>query len=289
MRLMADHTGTVIESQVDWLTCSAHGDEAASRLLDLAHSIAKEEEERGNRKQRFRSMGYEGTHLGRVEWGQRDKQSTLMRLSGNAADVHLTKALSVADQVTRLDVAVTYRANPPDPKLGPNAYTLAELFHKNKSRSALPSHHADARGGYTCYLGSRESENYFRLYDKEQECIADGDEEGAKRYQACWRYELEVKGGLAKNLAETVNDAPDRATYVQRYLYQYCQAHGIEPAFGQFGGRVLLPGFKRRSDRESRLRNLRRNVRPQVEWLTSIGDLNAVLDALGLPRYPDQP
>jgi DNA relaxase NicK len=279
---MANNSGVVMESQADWLTCSAHGTTSAGNLLDLARQLAKEEQARGNKKQRFRSMGYEGVHQGRVDYGQRDKQSTLLRLSGDAAEQHLTDALSVADEVTRFDIAVTWRADPPDPLLGQNSYALATYFHERNPRSALPHHHADADGGYNCQLGKRESENFFRLYNKEAECIATGDDPGVERYRACWRYELEVKGGLSKRLAETVEAQPNRPAYVQEYVYQYCQAHGIEPAFGQWGPRRLLPGFKRRSDRESKLRHLTRNVKPTVQWLTSQGDLEAVLDALGL-------
>jgi len=279
---MADSTGTVFEAQPDYLTCSAHGDLAARKLLDLAHHIGNQEKEAGNRVKRWRMLGYEGSHVGKVEWGKRDKESTILRLIGDAADVHLSDALSVSDQVTRLDIAVTYRPDPPDSKLGANAYTLASMFQEKHPNTALPHQHSDPLGGYTLNIGSRESANYLRLYNKEAECIATDDQAGAKRYRAAWRYELEVKGGLAKQLAETVEAQPDRGAYVQQYVYQWCQAHGVEPAFGQHGGRVLLPGFRRRSDRDTKLRHLAKNVRPTIDWLRDEGSLEAALDALGL-------
>jgi hypothetical protein len=282
--ITVDNTGTVIEAQPDWLTCSAHGSDQAQALLDLAHTLALVESDKGNRKKHWRMMGYQGYHVGRVEYGQRDRESTILRLIGDAAETYLSSALPLATDVTRLDLAVTYRASPPDPLIGRNAYTLAELHHQKNPLSALPSFVGDANKGFTCYIGSRQSENFFRLYNKEAESRAHDDDEQTERYRDCWRYELEVKGGLAKQLAETVEEQANRSAYVQRYIYQWAQAHGVEPAFGQFGARVLLPGFRRRSDEETRLRHLGKNVRPTIDWLREVGRMEDVYRVLGLSK-----
>lgn len=284
---MTDHRGSVIESQVDWITCSAHGEDPARALLDLGQQLAKEEKARGGHTSRWRCMGYEGTHVGRVEYGSRDKASTILRLSGQLAGEEWTDALSVADQVTRLDIAVTWRADPPDPMLGRNAYTLAEMFHSAHPRFSLPSFHGDAVGGYTMYLGKRASDYYLRLYNKEAESIAADDKESAERYRACWRYELEVKGHMAKALADTLADQDDQPLWVQQYIYQWCRAHGVEPAFGEFGPRRLLPGFRRRSDDDSKLQHLRKNVRPTVDRLRQNGREHDLRDALGFDATAD--
>jgi len=280
---MSNPSGTVIESQADWLTVAAHGRDAARNLLDLGQYLAVDERNAGNRQKRWRNMGYEGWHVGRVEYGQRDEDATELRLIGDLAEQHIVKALSASDTVTRLDIAVTWRATPPDPHLGANAYSLAEAWHREHPRSALPARHSDADGGYTLNLGKRESAYYLRLYNKHAECIATRDTPGAERYAGCWRYELECKGGSTAQLAELVANAPDRAAYVQRYLYQYCEAHGFAPAFGEDGGRVLLPGFRRRSDTDSNLAHLARNVRPTLDRLRADGYWDRVREVLGLP------
>jgi hypothetical protein len=275
-----DHKGVVIEAQVDWLTCSVRGEDRARNLADLGQRLAQEEKALGNRPHRWRSMGYEGTHVGRAEYGWRDRQSSILRLSGDLASRALTDGLSAADYVTRLDIAVTWRADPPDPTIGRNTLALAELFRRSHPRSALPSYHGDMDGGYTFNLGKRRSAYYFRLYNKEAECIATDDGAGAERYRGCWRYELEVKGPMALPLAERVDAEDDRPSYVQQYIYQWLQAHGIEPPFGEHGPRRLLPGFRRRSDADSKLAHLARNVRPTVDWLREQGreaDLREVL------------
>lgn len=279
---MPDHTGAVIEAQVDWLTVSAHGEDASDRLIDLAHGLAGEEKQKGNRERPFRLMGYEGTHIGAVEYGRRDNASGILRLIGNVANEHMLKALSVADAVTRIDLATTWRAEPPDPMIGRNTYAMAEWFHQKHPRSAMPSRIQDAAGGETVYLGRRESEYFLRVYNKGAECIATGDDQGAERYRACWRYELEIKGALSQAVATLVADHPAPSTYVQNYLYTYCEAHGVAPPFVADGPQKLLPGFRRRSDADSRIRHLARNVRPTVDWLRDQGELERALDALGL-------
>lgn len=280
--LVVNGTGVVIESQVDWLTVSAHGECSADRLLDLAHSLAKVESTRGNKRKPWRSMGYTGYHVGRVEFGQRDSACTILRLIGQLADDQIGVALSVSDQATRIDLALTHRPEPADPHVGPNAYTLAQMVYAQNPRSALPSATMDGRRGYTFYLGARTSDQYFRLYNKEAECRASEDPAGAQRYAGCWRYELELKGGNVRKVAEAAFDVDDRADYVQSYLAQYATAHGIPTPFSSGANRVLLPGFRRRSDADTRLAHLEKNVRPTIAWLRDQGKLELALDALGL-------
>lgn len=279
---MADSTATVIESQVDWLTVSAHGRDAARNMTDLALHLASDERAHGNQKRRWRLMGYEGSQVGRVQYGQRDQESAILRLIGDRARESFDLAIGAADLVTRLDIAVTSRSDPPDPKLGRNVYTMAELFHAKHPESARPWFTGDADGGFTCYVGARESAAFFRVYNKEAECVASDDREGVARYRSCWRFELESKASMASALASLLTESEDRAAVILRYVVSYAEAHGIAPPFVVDGPRALLPGFRRRSDAESRLKHLSRNVRPTIDWLREAGELDRALSALGL-------
>lgn len=279
---MAHSSGTVIESQVDWLTISAHGELKASRLVDLAQYLLPEQRKRGNKVRAWRLMGYEGTHCGALEFGVRGTDHTEMRLIGDLANERLVQALSLADRVTRLDIAVTWRAEPPDPLLGNNAWSLAEAFHKAHPRSALPSRNQDGDGGQTVYIGKRGSENVLRIYNKEAEALSKGTPDEQERYKACWRYELETKGTVADRLSAVVNDSGDRSEYIQGYVYEWSRKHGVEPAFPAVGGIRIVPGFRRRADEDSRLRHLARNVKPTLDWFRSEGKLDLARKALGL-------
>lgn len=280
---MSHDSGQVIESQVDWLTASAHGKERSTRLMDVAHHVAKGEASQGNQKRRWRLMGYEGYRVGRIAYGRRDDSSCLVQLSGDAAEANLTVVLGEADMVTRCDLAATYRFCPPNPLEGRNQYALAEMWHSAHPHSARPWFVGDAGGGFTCYLGKRESATFLRVYDKGAESKARDDAQGLERYRACWRYELEAKAQMAGALAQMAAEREDRANFVRDYLVSFMAAHGMEPPFLAHGAMSLLPGFRRRSDEESRLRHLTRNVKPTVRWLVERGRLDDVRRALELP------
>jgi hypothetical protein len=87
-------------------------------------------------------------------------------------------------------------------------------------------------------------------------------------------------------LAERLVEEENKPAFVQGYLYQWATAHGIEPAFGQFGHRKLISGFRRRSDALTKLQHLQKNVRPTVDWLREVGRLEDVLRVLGLDENP---
>lgn len=277
-----DHTAAVIESQVDWLTVSAHGSNAAQNMLDLARGLAENERQRGNRRRSWQLMGYQGHHVGAVEYGQRDANSTVLRLIGDAASQYYDVAMSVADTVTRLDIAATARLSPPDPQVGRNAYALAEMYHKEHPKAARPSFVGDSDGGFTCYIGKRTSDTFFRIYNKEAEARAQDDDAGVDRYRSCWRFELEAKATVAARLAQVVADREDRAGYIRDYIVSFLEAHGVVPPFLVGQPVALQPGFRRRADAESRLRHLSRNVKPTIDWLRDNGKLDAARRALGL-------
>jgi len=279
---MPNDTAAVIEAQVDYLTCSSHSEERSLRLDALADYLLEGQEALGNRKLGFKSMGYIGSHCGDIDWGRRDERSSLLRVSGGRAAELLTKAVSVADNFSRLDLAVTWRAVPADPHLGENVYSLACAHYAAHRRAARPEHKGDADGGYTMELGNRRSPYYARVYNKEAERRSENDAANVQRYQGCWRYEVEAHDSRALAIATTLVDRDERGAWVQSWLYDFFTQRGIPPAFPHAGADAILPGFHRRTDDESSLRHLERNVRPTLKRLTSHGRLGDARNALGL-------
>lgn len=278
---MSYSSTTVLESQLDWLTVAAHTSEHAHSLALLAADLTAAEARARAKTSPFRLMGYEGWRTGRVRFGMRDEWA-LLQLSGDLAEQRVTEVLPVADSITRVDFAVTARTAEPDPHVGGNAYLMATHHAADHPKAAMVSRTTDNKGGETLYIGHRSSDYFFRLYNKHAEALSRGDDAEADRYLNCWRYELECKGLAAAPLAMAAAGAGDRPSHVQSLVYHYSRDHGIEPVFSVDGDRVLRPGFRRRSDYESRLRWFQRAVRPSIQWALSHGDRQSVIDALGL-------
>lgn len=279
-------TAKVVEAQADWLTAMFYGDRLADAARQMAEGWSKVELAAGAKTQRAWVEGYELEVNGRVRYG-RKPDSAILQVSGQLADDYLDELVDVASRISRIDLAVTVRTPEPDPHVGGNAYLQACWFYEKHTRAAMPSRHQSAERGDTVYLGHRDSERYFRLYNKQAECESSSDAAGAEHYRNCWRYELELKRSVAPPTALALAGASDRAAYCQEYLHDYVSGHGVEPIFPQSGDRVLVPGFRRRSDLESRRAWLRSHAKPVVRFALERLGRDAVLKDLGL--FEDEP
>jgi hypothetical protein len=218
---------------------------------------------------------------GRVRFGRR-QDGALVQLSGDFAERYIAQLGPRATNVSRVDMAVTVRPYPRRPDLARDHFDEALEFRQGRPSSARPSLTQDGDGGSTLYLGDRASNWFLRVYNKEAECIEARDLEGAGHYAGCWRYELEIKGPDALRQAQLYPAIDDRPGYVQAYVHQWAENHGVAPLFPYDGDQKLEPGFRRRSDRETRLRWLAESVRPAVDWLRESTDRDALIDLLGL-------
>lgn len=274
-------TATVIESQLDWLTCAVHSGRAADELEHYARMVARTSETATEREHPFRVKGYDGWQAGRVRFGSREG-AALIQLSGDLAAKHFDDLVPIADSISRVDIAVTARLSQKDDDLGLSAYLAAQRFYLNHNHAARPSFHGDADGGYTAYVGERTSDWFLRIYNKAAETRTDPDQ--AEHYADCWRYELECKGGSTGPLVAelSAHDGDDRAAAIQDMVWEYLHRHGIVPVFPKAGNVALVPGFRRRSDRASKLAWLQKSVRPAVAWLAETGDASDIYAALGL-------
>jgi len=279
---MPKYSGTVIEAQPDWLTLSIHNPTGVERMGALATILQDAELAAGNRKRKFQMMGYVGTIVGRVAYGTRDVGAGELRLSGDMAALAFDEAVPLADRISRMDIAVTWRSDTPMPKLGMRDLVAAKKYHAAHPTSAKPGYRGDSEGGFTLYLGDRGSEYFFREYNKEAEERSTAGKDYDGRYDNCWRFEVEMKSSIPWLVMKRMLAAPDRDAFCQGYVHQYMTRHGLVPPFDAAGGQALVPGFRRKSDAESKLNHLTKNVRPTVAWLTKNGRLDDVRKALGL-------
>ena len=272
---------TVIESQLDWLTCSVEGERKQETLRLAAHRLMALEVTNGARVRPFRLNGYQGSLADRVRYGEREDRG-LIQLSGDLAHKCFRAMYGRADHISRIDLAVTVHFPVYHFGVADVAYHDAKAFHADNPRSAQPRWVQDADGGQTFYLGDRSSDYFLRIYDKMHECMAHDDEDAAGRYHNCWRYELEVKGISAPGVAERLFDSPNPSGTIRGIVHNYQVGHGLSPAWSLDTPEDPLPGFRRRSDRDTRLAWLEKSVKPAVAWLLETGPRTDVLERLGL-------
>jgi Replication initiation factor len=274
------HSGTIIESQVDWLTVTSPQTDRHEPFNHWARLALEVEEAAHNRMRPFTLKGYEGLRCGGVRHGIR-QGGAIVQLSGQAAADRLDTALDLARNVTRVDIAVTVKLTPPEDDLERQVWSQLRANYPQPNPPIKASIIESLGGGATVYVGSRTSERMLRIYDKHAESDAADDEAGRARYLGCHRYELEVKGGQARPTALSVSEAPLPGFRVASMVGEYCYKHGIDHSVFTDAPMGLIPGFRRRSDTDSKLKWLHQSVSPTVDWLRSNGNQARVLHALG--------
>lgn len=276
------HSSTVVlEAQPDWLTSTVVGARSKQSVTAKVETLMRAERIGGNRQLPFRVNEYLGTRCGRVRAGE-TADRLLVQLSGDLASLHFDWFLKHAHAVTRLDLAVTVQTLTYEPDIARESYQSAYAWRRDHPRSAVPSLVINGDGGSTCYLGKRTGDRYFRAYDKQAECEASNDTEAAERYARAWRFELELHDDAATAVAFAIPPLPARARWISAYVWGYLSDHGVAPIWTPNTQPVHVGGFRRRSDRESRLDWLSRSVAPTVRWLIDSTPKGELLTRLGL-------
>jgi len=274
-------TSYLRESQPDWLTVGAHRRTSVQTMRNLANGLATAEEADGNHKRPWRLLGYEGYRCGRVRWGEA-RGWGLMQLSGDSANAYLAAALACADSVSRLDLAVTVQTDRPQPDLGRSVYDQATAWRVTHPKAARPWFIGGDDCGWTTYIGQRQSDLFFRCYDKAAETRDAGDESNIRQYVNAWRYELELKGEAAESTARRLLDSGNIHNATNALLHGWLSARGVTPAWDVDQPIRPIGTLRRRSDRDRKLDWLLSQVRPTVQWLVENGDGAAVMANLGL-------
>lgn len=265
-------TSTILESQPDWLTVTCTDLQRIPSFRAWAHRVLDWERVAGNQPRDVGILGYVGRSCGRARWGSREDGDLLM-MSGDLANMELHRALERGTNISRIDLAVTVRLDPEDATVEERHYADYTTSPGRQGRRAKASLVQSDDGGATFYLGKRTSEVMLRVYNKAVESRAE-------RYINCHRYELEVKGDRAAITATSAAGSPDVAVFTQEAVYDWCITRGVVPTFPAVAGRGLVPGFRRRSDVDTKLAWLSEQVAPTLKWLSTINRQQSALDAL---------
>jgi hypothetical protein len=236
----------VLQVAVDWLTATTPADGREWPLLLAGDAILDEEEHHGGEPERARWQGYDLKTCGGAWVGAR-QDSAIVRLSGDTAGMYWERVIRHAKKITRLDLAVTVRPAPPDPRLAATHLREVLRWRKGRVQPFKVNYHGTPEGIQTVYLGSRHSPTYGRIYDKWAESEDD-------RWRDSWRYEVETKDVVATRLARALLAERHRQGAMRVYVHDWLTKHGVKPRFARPFGDVHAPSGKPRTADEQTLR-----------------------------------
>lgn len=228
-------------------------------------------------------QGYEGTSVGGSFVGVRD-DGYFCTISGERAQEGFSAAYSYNPHVSRLDVQCTIRTPIADRYAASRArdaiVTSNEALGGARQRNATLIE--DLRGGATCYIGSRASLQFARIYNKEAES-------GEEQYNNCWRYEVQLKNALATKTAEQFRLSEySQSMQAAVFVRQWLRKRGVKAPWKADAELHALPTVdKHTSDVETRLLWLREQVRPAIRRLLKLGLRDTIIETLGLNDSPN--
>jgi DNA relaxase NicK len=236
--------------------------------------VLSRERAKGNVCSDTSTHGYRGWVSGQIQIGERH-DGLYFRASGEAAEHVWKEATELGYRASRIDLATTVTYDRKRPDVAREAYASVNSASNRGGRPPSGGLYLNAAGGSTCYVGSRSSEKYGRIYDKDAES-------GSADYRNSWRYELELKGDTAANTAKMLASKSDYRRLICVAVVGFFQTRGIRCDWSTVAGEELSASPARLSDDASRLEWLSSSVAPAVRQLSSRIGLRELLGALGL-------
>lgn len=221
-------------------------------------------------------LGYRGISAGNCFAGARD-DSTFVQLTGHNAHRWFPHLWRADLHISRIDIQVTVQFETEQLLIAKKGYAYANI-----SNHALPEGRrrklyiiSGSDGGDTLYIGAPSSDQRGRLYNKARQS-------GERNFDRCWRYEILYRNDLAGQCAAQLAD--NTVSQEQRILALVCvwyAARGIDCGFLHNSRELVLPKARTLpTDIERKLEWLRRQVRPTIRYLQSVGYGDIVLSIL---------
>jgi len=272
-------SGAIVDAGIDYISMTMTNDNPLVEVW-LQSALAYLEEIAIDRQQieMRKRLGYDGWSFGGSFVGRRERD-TIAVFSGERAKLAYTKLYRSDCHVSRIDVQTSFRYSTTTSNVAEIVRNQVERDNSkiSSSRQRNATLIEDLRGGATCYVGTRTSEQFARIYNK-------GAESGDERYERVWRFEVQLKNRLASRLAEQFTSSPTAqdilaATFVKHWL----RHRGVSTPWKAEAELMPLPQVqKETSDVDSKLQWLRDQVRPALRVLLKYGLRDAILEALGL-------
>lgn len=209
----------LLDSGFDWITATTNGQVGIAAFRHLAEPIFEEETATGGIVTDSRLMGYEGRRCSGLYLGHR-ASDTLIITSGPRCTALAREIITNATNVSRVDVQSTVFCNGEEPHVGLDVYAHVLAERKSGHGTGEVTIRNTWPRGETCYLNSRRSDSYFRIYDKATEAKL-----GPER--TVWRYEGEYKRKPAFQIAASALEADLKPEWFNAFLVGSLHSKGV--------------------------------------------------------------
>lgn len=271
--MLSDVSLSHVEASCDWLTRTFSDERVRGRVYERAQEILELWVRDGKDAETWDWMGYSGFAVGGMSWGHRD-DSDLLRLSGGTAELLFDSFANHVGNCSRLDIALTFT-------LARVVKGVASRNYRNLAELQEPAHTknysliVNNKGGETLYVGSRRSDQFGRVYDKNAE-------EGTGPVGERWRYEVEFKAERASRALTRLTSTEDRRMMYVSLVYGFFMSRNVALPSMPRGLDITIPVPVEHKSADRQLAWLRRQVRPVVDRLIAKGLSGEVMAALGL-------
>lgn len=257
----------------DYVTATVADERSSPEFHAYATTLFRTESDCGHKVKPFTGSGFKGWQCGSVQISTLDHRC-MVRLSSHVAARAWRPLVQLSDNVSRFDLQATFglegdvtaRINR---HLKAAAKHSAALDHKPVVRWIR-----DLRGGYTLYLGGRESLCFGRIYDKWQR-------EKLDHYKGTIRFEVQFQKKLSRMVGRTLLALDSPMPRMASYVTQFFQDRGVDLRI-RTQDKARYSCSRNRSDDDKNLGWLQHAVRPCVLRLIDAGRGEDVFQALGL-------
>lgn len=265
----------IVNSGLDWYTATTISERVGYAWYEVFNKY-REKQISGGRGwlEEWKNLGYTGLECEGLSWGYSPRHGYIMIARSVVAENTWRKVLPIARNITRLDLAVTCKLPKPVPDLVDKTFAVTRLIKQRRYDMRQNS-----RGGSTLYVGSRQTDQFGRLYDK-------GVESKSYNPGVLWRYEVELKKPrslvMAKRIYEQFQKGISTELSIIGYVWDWFDGREVRPLFRRSGCNMVVEVEKRITSADKKIAWLRSQVGPTVQKLIALGHHKQIVDALGL-------
>jgi len=267
----------LVDAGIDWFTTTATDRKTATLLLLKAENYLSQEARSGCYIKPWKMAGYSGWRCGRLEYGIRD-DGAIVRLSSGLAAIEWWYVFQITGRCSRIDLQVTLRhIDGPTIPISRLSRKI-KRFYKGRKDGPTITEWRDSDGGHTLYLGKRQSDLYFRCYNKEAQS-------SDPKFMGCVRLELEIKNRVTLSVIESLMSYETIHAGILGILSYFIVDRGGPPLTVSVRPTSFYEVSVRTPDALKSLAWFNNSVKPSVSVLIEMGYLKDVIENLGLQKF----